>query len=69
MNLGQITHKVMVITLILLLFTTFSRKRRLKIDIKSCCWRLKGGRRIKKSVFAFFADARYKFYETRSNSL
>ena len=58
----------MVITPILLLFTTFWRKGWLKIDIKSCCWRLKGGRRILKSVFAFLADAGYKFYESRLNS-
>ena len=59
----------MVITPILLLFTTFWREGWLKIDIKSCSWRLKGGRQIKKSVLVFFADARYKFYESRSNSL
>ena len=61
MNLGQITT-------ILPLFTTFGRKGWLKIDIKSWCWRLRGGRRILKSVFIFFSDARYKLYESRSNS-
>ena len=43
----------MVITTILLLFTTFWGKGWLKIDIENCCWRLKEGRRVLKSVFLF----------------
>ena len=35
----------MVITPNLRLFTTFERKGWLKTDVKSCCWRFKGGRR------------------------
>ena len=31
----------------------------LKVDIKNCCWRLKGGRRILKSVFIFLTDATF----------
>ena len=45
----------MVITPILRLFTTFRRKGWLKIDVKSCCWRLKGGRQIVKKVFTFYS--------------
>ena len=66
MNLGPITHYVMVITPILPLFTTFGRKGWLNIDMKTLL--LKGGRRILKSFSSFFSDARYKFYESRSNS-
>ena len=58
----------MVITAILRLVTTFGRKGWLKIDVKSYCWRLKGGRQIVKSVFIFLCDARYKCYKSRSNS-
>ena len=32
---------------------TFGKKGWLKNDIKNCCWRLNGGRRIFKSVFIF----------------
>ena len=46
----------------------FLEERVVENRYKSCCLRLKGGRRILKSVFAFFANARYKFYESRSNS-
>ena len=58
----------MRITLILSLFTTFGRKGRLKIDIKCCYWRLKGGRQIVKSVIIILTDARYKFYESGRNN-